>query len=152
MPGGRPTKYNPELHLILVEAMAEMGLTQEQIAERLKISSRTLARWMADDEEFCQAVKRGSVIADEKVVRSLYQRATGYEHKAVKIFMPSGAKQPVYAEFIEHVPPDVTAQIYWTKNRDRAKWGDRTQHEVTGKDGSPIEFTQIQRVIVDPKP
>jgi hypothetical protein len=30
-------------------------------------------------------------------VRSLYQRANGYSHPAVKIFMPAGAKKAVYA-------------------------------------------------------
>jgi hypothetical protein len=36
----------------------------------------------------------------------------------VKIFMPAGAKKPVYAPYREHVPPDVTACIFWLKNRD----------------------------------
>jgi hypothetical protein len=39
-------------------------------------------------------------------------------HDAVKIFMPAGAKKPVYAPYVEHVPPDVTAAIFWLKNRD----------------------------------
>ena len=31
--------------------------------------------------------------------------------------MPANAKKPVYAPYIEHVPPDVTAGIFWLKNR-----------------------------------
>ena len=50
--------------------------------------------------------------------RSLYSRAVGYNYKAVKIFMPAGRAQPVYAKYIEPVPPDVTAGIFWMKNRD----------------------------------
>ena len=35
---------------------------------------------------------------------------------------------------VEHVPPDVTAQIFWLKNRDPARWRDAWQLEhVTGK-------------------
>ena len=52
-----------------------------------------------------------------RVERSLYERANGYSYDAVKIFMPAGAKKPVYAPYIEHVPPDVTAAIFWLKNR-----------------------------------
>jgi hypothetical protein len=34
----------------------------------------------------------------------LYERANGYSYDAVKIFMPAGAKKPVYAPYVEHVP------------------------------------------------
>jgi hypothetical protein len=69
--------------------------------------------------------KRGS-----RVERSLYQRGVGYSYDAVKIFMPAGAKKPVYASYVEHVPPDLTAQIFWLKNRDPARWRDAWQIEA----------------------
>jgi hypothetical protein len=53
-----------------------------------------------------------------RVERSLYSRAVGYNYEATKIFMPAGHAKPVYAPYIEHVPPDVTAGIFWMKNRD----------------------------------
>jgi hypothetical protein len=69
-----------------------------------------------------------------RVERSLYTRAVGYNYEAVKIFMPAGRDKPVYAEYVEHVPPDVTAQIYWLKNRDPQHWRDSQQLEhVLGK-------------------
>jgi len=46
---------------------------------------------------------------DSRVERSLYERANGYSYDAVKIFMPAGAQKPVYAPYVEHVPPDVGA-------------------------------------------
>jgi hypothetical protein len=52
----------------------------------------------------------------------------------VKIFLPYGSKEPVYAKYIEHYPPDPTAAIFWLKNRDPAHWRDAWQMEhVTGK-------------------
>jgi hypothetical protein len=56
-------------------------------------------------------------------------RAVGYNYEAVKIFMPAGREHPVYAPYVEHVPPDVTAQIYWLKNRDPQHWRDSQQLE-----------------------
>jgi hypothetical protein len=50
-----------------------------------------------------------------RVVRSLYHRAVGYNYEAVKIFMPANREKPVYAPYIEHVPPDFTAAIFWSK-------------------------------------
>jgi hypothetical protein len=67
--------------------------------------------------------------ADSRVERSLYERANGYTYDAVKIFMPAGAKKPVYAPYREHVPPDTTAAIFWLKNRDPARWRDAWQVE-----------------------
>jgi hypothetical protein len=72
--------------------------------------------------------------ADSRVERSLYERANGYNYETVKIFMPAGAKKPVYAPHVEHIPPDTTAAIFWLKNRDPAHWRDAWQLEhVTGK-------------------
>jgi hypothetical protein len=52
----------------------------------------------------------------------------------VKIVMPAGAKKPVYAPCVKHLPPDVTAGIFWLKNRNPVKWRDAWQLEhVTGK-------------------
>jgi hypothetical protein len=51
------------------------------------------------------------------VERSLYQRAVGCSYEAVRIFMPAGHNKPVYAPYIDHVPPDV-------KNRDPQQWRD----------------------------
>src|SRR5271167_3722254 len=88
--------------------------------------------------------------------RSLYQRANGYSYDAVKIFMPAGAKKPVYAPYREHVPPDTTAAIFWLKNRDPAHWRDAWQLEhVTGKyviSDKPLseeEWIKQRAVVVD---
>ena len=47
-----------------------------------------------------------------RVKRSLYARAVGYNYETTKIFMPAGREKPVYAPYVEHVPPDVTACIF----------------------------------------
>ena len=38
--------------------------------------------------------------------------------------MPANRSHPVYAPYVEHVPPDVTACIFWLKNRDPEHWRD----------------------------
>jgi hypothetical protein len=69
-----------------------------------------------------------------RVERSLYQRANGYNYEAVKIFMPAGSKQPVVVHYIEHMPPDVTAGMFWLKNRDPDNWRDvQNVDHVLGK-------------------
>jgi hypothetical protein len=48
--------------------------------------------------------------------------------------MPAGAKKPVYAPYVEHMPPDVTACIFWMKNRMPERWRDvQNVDHVLGK-------------------
>lgn len=125
---GRPSEYKPE-YVTKVLVMAERGATDFEIADSLGVSVRTLYRWKAENEDFRQSLKLAKDIADERVERSLYQRAIGYEQDAVKIFMPAGADKPVIAEYVEKIPPDTTAMIFWLKNRKKADWRDRTEVE-----------------------
>jgi hypothetical protein len=59
-----------------------------------------------------------------RAARSLCQRGVGYDYDAVKIFMPAKAKKPIYAPYVEHVPPDPTSAIFWLKNGDPEHWRD----------------------------
>ena len=139
MPAGRPTEYAPE-YVTKVLEMAERGATDFEIADSLGVSVRTLYRWKAQHEDFRQSLKIAKDVADERVERSLYQRAVGYEQDAIKIFMPAGAASPVIAEYVEKVAPDTTAMIFWLKNRRSQEWRDREIKEHVGPDGGPIQF------------
>jgi hypothetical protein len=57
----------------------------------------------------------------------------------VKIFMPAGATEPVYAPYKEFVPPDTTALSIWLRNRHSDKWRDRIEH--SGPFGGPIALS-----------
>jgi hypothetical protein len=70
----------------------------------------------------------------DRVERSLYERANGYNYDAVKVFMPAGSKQPVIVHYTEHCPPDVGAAFIWLKNRDPDRWRDvQNVEHVLGK-------------------
>jgi hypothetical protein len=80
-----------------------------------------------------QALKSGKEIPDSKVEHSLFERATGYNHEAVKIFMPAKSKSPIYAPYTEHYAPDPTSMIFWLKNRRPDRWRDKVDLEHSGK-------------------
>lgn len=126
MPAGRPTEYRPEYVTTVLE-MAERGATDFEIADSLGVSVRTLYRWKAEHQDFRQSLKIAKDVADERVERSLYQRAIGYEQDAVKIFMPAGADKPVIADYVEKIAPDTTACIFWLKNRKSHEWRDKSE-------------------------
>ena len=134
---GRPTDYR-EAYAEGARKLANLGATDAEIADFFDVDVRTIYRWKNTHDEFCQALKAGKDQADERVERSLYHKAVGYEQKAVKIFMPAGATDPVYAEYVEKLAPDTTAAIFWLKNRRSQEWRDKITHEGTGPEGEII--------------
>lgn len=140
--GGRPSKYDPAF-VEQAKKLCRLGHTDIEIADFLEVNIATLYRWKNDHPEFCDALKEGKAEADNRVEASLYHKAIGYSFDAVKIFMPANAPAPVHAPYREHVPPDTTAAIFWLKNRQPSRWRDKHDHELTGKDGGPIETRTV---------
>lgn len=133
---GRPSKYEPTFSK-QAEKLCALGATDEDLAEFFDVSIRTIANWKSRYQDFLQALKGGKDSSDDRVERSLYQRAVGYTFDSEKVFNNRG--EIVRAKTREHCPPDVTAQIFWLKNRRPEEWRDKSHHELTGKDGGPIE-------------
>ena len=77
-------KYNPDYHDNWAWSLAAMGATNEEIAKAMGVSKRTIIRWSQDHESFGSALAQGKGVSDAKVIRSLYQRAVGYEYEEEK--------------------------------------------------------------------
>lgn len=134
---GRPSDYKPE-YAKQAEKLARLGATDQEVASFFEVDVRTVYRWKHDHDDFCHALKVGKTVADDRVERSLYQKAIGYEQQEVKIFMPASAEEPVYAPFVAKIAPDTTAAIFWLKNRRSQEWRDVKAQEHSGPDGQPI--------------
>jgi hypothetical protein len=144
---GRPSEYSPALAELAYKLTLLMA-TDDEIADCLCISRQTLDAWRKAHPEFLDAITRGKLVADAEVGHALKHRALGYSHAAVKIFMPAGASEPVYAPYTEHYPPDTQAASLWLRNRQPGKWRDR--HEHTGADGGPIVVQTVSYSADDP--
>lgn len=125
------TKYNALYHDDWAWSLAAMGATNEEIAEAMGISKRTIIRWAKEHESFGRALAEGKGVSDAKVIRSLYQMATGYEYteeKHIVEYGTDGSVKPVRVEkTVKHVQPSVAAQCFWLKNRQRDRWQDRPE-------------------------
>ncbi|MDZ4179770.1 MAG: hypothetical protein U1E29_11170 [Coriobacteriia bacterium] len=128
----RPSKYDPLITPVLARALAREGYTDEEIAARLDppVSVATLSRWKNEHLEFREALNDGKAIVDARVEDSLLQRAVGFtctdtrlEAKADEFGRPQKGGRVI--KTTRHLPPDVTACIYWLKNRKPGQWRDR---------------------------
>ena len=136
---GRPTKFRPEF-IKIVESLCRLGATDPEIAEALDVALSTIKLWKSKDKDFMAAIKNGKAIADAMVAESLFKRATGYSHEAVKIFNDGG--EPLIVPYVEHYPPDTSSMIFWLKNRRPDLWREKREHDQdTNKELTPVHIT-----------
>ena len=98
---GRKTKYDDFIDrkgLVLVEGWARDGLTDLQIAKNIGIQQSTFYDWKLKHAEFSEALKRSKDVAVYEVENALFKKAK---------------------------MGDVTAQIFWLKNRKPKQWRDK---------------------------
>ena len=119
---GRPSKYRPEFNA-QAKQLCRLGATDAEIAEFFEVDESTVNRWKLEYPDFCASVKRGKILADAVIADSLYHRAKGYSHDAIKI--SSVASEIKEVPYIERYPPDTVAAIFWLKNRQPVKWRDK---------------------------
>ncbi len=85
------TKPKIEIDLAKVEAFAARGLTQEQIADALGISPRTLQSRKAESAEFADAIKRGQSRGIAQVANALFEKVKGGDTTAMIFFLKARA-------------------------------------------------------------
>src|ERR1700677_2671292 len=127
---GRPPSYKAAF-AVQAKEWCERGATDAEIARNLNVTTTTLYRWKTQYLDFCQALKSGKDVADERIERSLYHKAIGYTFESEKIFQHDG--EIIRAKTIEHVPPDTTACVFWLKNRRPDQWRDKSFAELEVK-------------------
>lgn len=88
--------------LLRIEGWARDGLTDEQISQNMGISSDTLIQWKKRFPEISESLKRGKEVVDYIVENALFKSA---------------------------IEGNVTAQIFWLKNRKPKKWRDKPESE-----------------------
>ena len=126
--GGRPTKYNDDIPR-QVQILADRGWIDEEIAELIGVSKRTLYFWKNRHEEFFHAIKGGKAPADDLVEVTLFRRAMGYSEEVVRTKI-IGGKMVEFRELMI-VPPDPTCMIFWLKNRRPEEWREKIEMKTS---------------------
>ena len=126
---GRPTLYKEE-YAEQARKLCLLGSTDMELADFFSVSVDTINEWKKVHEEFSASIKSGKHQADANVADRLYQRALGYEHPEVDIRVID--HQVVQTPITKIYAPDPAAAIFWLKNRQRGKWRDRIDTELSG--------------------
>ncbi|MCM1130097.1 MAG: helix-turn-helix domain-containing protein [Roseburia sp.] len=97
--------------LALLRGWARDGLTDDEIAHNMGISRSTLYEWKKKYSDLSDTLKEGKDSADYEIENALFNSAK------------SG---------------NVTAMIFWLKNRKPSKWRERIEQEPTSNEESVV--------------
>ena len=137
---GRRTKYDSKFHPKQVLKYALLGLTDEQMAGAFDIAKSTLNLWKKEYPEFSDSMSAGKIEADANVASTLYKRALGHTQKRKVAFKikdyDEKDRQIERVEVVEteqYFPPSDQAINLWLGNRQRKKWGSKSEVEHSGE-------------------
>lgn len=138
MAAGVIDRWLTEDALLLIEGWARDGLTCADIAHNMGIHRETLRRWKNENAQIRNALATSREVADRRVENALFKRAIGYDVQETETI--DDGETVVVKTKIKHIPGDVTAQIYWLKNRKPNEWRDKRETSVTAdiEDLSPL--------------
>ena len=144
--------------LLRIQGWARDGLTDKDIAKNMRIGLSTIKEWKNKFPQIREALRIGKDAADRVVENALYKSATGYKEKVrrpVKVrrvdYDPETGKkiretetwQAVEEEIV--IPANVTAQIFWLKNRKPVQWRDKTDQQVSFSNGVLESLMDLRR-------
>lgn len=132
---GRPSKYEDiSSRLIEIEKLAMHGLTDKEMSDILGIAESTLNKYKLEHPDFSESIKRGKIVADLEVEKSLYKRAVGFEYEEIQQEGQNdgngGIKIKSVKKTKKYIAPDTAAAFIWLKNR--RGWKDKQDIEHSG--------------------
>lgn len=134
--------------LLKIQGWARDGLIEKQIAKNMGVAESTLRNWKNIFPEIAEALRKGKEVVDREVENALYKSALGFMQKVKKPvrireveYDPKNGKKIrevekwVQVEEEVYVPPQVTAQIFWLKNRKPDQWREKNDLTLTPSNG-----------------
>jgi len=129
------TVFN-ETFMQQVYYLAKGGFRNEDLAEFFKVSGDTINSWISKKEGFAEALHEGRWMFSLKVSETLGQRALGYDYtetETAEHVTRAGDIVTLTKKTHKHMPPDVTAIIFYLKNRQRDLWQDVNRTEIDAR-------------------
>lgn len=141
--------------LLLIEGWARAGLKDEEIAANIGIQRQTLYTWKKKYKDIDDALKKGRAPLHIIVENALLKRALGYDYEEITqermLDRKTGEYKMVETKRLKkHMPSDITAIIFWLKNRRSSEWNDRKQDirdiMTEAQESGLIEIQKIEEI------
>ena len=140
----KPKKKFTKSEVALISALYEIGKTDEQIAKILGRPRKTFTD-QAKYNGLTATIKKSKDVADQVIEDSLFARGKGMDYTETHTeFLIDAKSKKMKSETLKvkkvqkHTAPDVTACIFWLKNRRRKVWKDR--HDIELPEGVTLQI------------
>jgi len=155
-PKGRPPRFTPSM-IQVVEEMTAEGKTIDEIAAHFNVDRVTIFRWAKKYDDFGKALKSGRDMQVERVVESLFRRATGYEYEEIEqhgetISGKNGQdlrKVTRFKKTKKHVPADLGSAAFLLKNLQPERFRDKHDIEHSGNMNLTYDFLAVKEQLIE---
>lgn len=151
-------RWLTEEGLLKITGWARDGLIDKQIAHNMGVGASTLREWKGQFPEIAEALRKGKEVVDREVENALFKSAIGYTmkvRKPVKVrlvdYDPNTGRKIRETETWQaveeevHIPANVTAQIFWLKNRKPDQWREKNDLTLTPSNGVLESLIELER-------
>lgn len=128
-----------------VKMFARDGLINKEIAQKMGINNATLYEWQGRFPDFADAIKKGKKVIDEQVENSLLKRAMGYQYEEETWAKNHDGEMEVVKKVLKSQAPDVTAQMFWLKNRKPKEWRDKVEVHNEHRGTITVEMGELEK-------
>jgi len=134
---GRRSTTLPETYIglgnkdpfVVLTKLVQLGLTNKEIAEVYGLTEQDFASFLAKNEQVRNIITQTRMRPNFLVESALFKRAVGFRAQEVTF----QEDKPIKV-LVREVFPDVTAQIFWLKNRDPERWKDVMDINISLRD------------------
>lgn len=141
-------EWRTEDGLTKIQGWARDGLIEKQIAHNMGVAYATLREWKKTFPEIGEALRKGKEVVDREVENALFKSAIGFMKKIkkpvkireVEYDAKTGKKIRELEKWVQveeeiYIAPQVTAQIFWLKNRKPDQWREKNDLTLTPSNG-----------------
>lgn len=153
-------KVRPYLNQI--SELVLIGYTNLEIAHALDISEETFYQYKKNYPEFSESITKNKPLANDKIIRSLYQRAQNQEVEETEEIeetqfrkdKETGREIPLLDDYgnpiikrkkvkrTKVIPGDVKAMQFWLMNRGRNLWSNKVDGNTINIDNKNLNANQ----------
>lgn len=131
--------------LQMIRRLVELGLTDIEIASALGLTRDQFFWMLKNNPDVHDMIAAARERPNSAVESALFKRACGF--KTREVVLANGRPTKV---ILNEFPPDVTACIFWLKNRDAARWKDAYDVNLSLRDQIARAQPPERKALPDP--
>ena len=142
MPSGRPSKFTQSLANTICDRIASGKSLRSICADKKMPHLATVLRWVGKDDAFREQYARARDVQADVLFDEMHHIADTQVIGVKTVKKPTGT-ETTEADMIDHRRLQIETRKWMLGKMAPKKYGDKSQVEMTGKDGGALEFKDV---------